>query len=52
MARKKSEKTIYTGIAKDAIAGKYGYGSTRRHKIMKAGYDWNKVQTYMYKLQK
>lgn len=52
MARKKSQATIYKEIAKDAIEGKYGRGSTMRRNIYKAGYDYPLVQEQIYKLQK
>lgn len=33
-----------TEIAKEVIAGKWGNGLTRKQKLIKAGYDYNKVQ--------
>lgn len=52
MARKKSQANIYKEVAKDAISGKYGRGSTMRRNIYKAGYDWPTVQEHIYKIQK
>lgn len=39
-----SNKKSITTIAKEVIAGKWGTGSTRKTKLEKAGYDYNKVQ--------
>lgn len=35
---------IYTNIAKEVIAGKWGNGTTRKTKLEKAGYNYSKVQ--------
>lgn len=39
-----SKKKTTTEIAKEVIAGKWGTGNTRKKRLIKAGYDYNKVQ--------
>lgn len=45
-------KVDYEQIAKEVIAGKWGNGSTRKQKLMSAGYDYALVQQYVNKLLK
>ena len=42
-------KTIQT-VAYEVLAGKWGSGEERKQKLTKAGYDYNKVQTYVNKI--
>lgn len=44
-----AKKTI-TQIANEVIAGKWGNGNTRKSKLIKAGYDYNKVQAKVNEL--
>ena len=39
-------------VAKDVWKGKWGNGLTRKSKLKRAGYDWNKVQYYVSKVKK
>lgn len=39
-------------VAKDVIKGKYGNGMTRRHNLMAAGYDYNRIQGLVNKILK
>lgn len=42
--KKKVVKKSITEIAKEVIAGKWGNGTTRKEALIKAGYDYTKVQ--------
>ena len=39
-------------IAKEVIAGQWGYGEERKKKITKAGYDYNTVQSMVNQMVK
>ena len=39
-------------VAKDVIKGKYGNGMTRRHNLMAAGFDYNRIQGLVNKILK
>ena len=47
---KKPKLLPLTEIAKEVIAGKWGNGSDRKAKLVKAGYDYNKVQEEVNKI--
>lgn len=49
---KTSAKKTVTEVAKEVIAGKWGNGATRKKKLTKAGYDYNKVQAKVNQLLK
>ena len=48
-ATKPSAKKSIATIAKEVLAGKWGNGDTRKSKLTKAGYDYNKVQAEVNK---
>ena len=46
-----AKKSVNT-IAKEVLAGKWGNGADRKNRLVKAGYDYNKVQAAVNKLVK
>lgn len=46
-----AKKSVNT-LAKEVLAGKWGNGTDRKNRLVKAGYDYNKVQTAVNKLVK
>lgn len=39
-------------VAKEVIAGQWGYGEERKKKITKAGYDYNTIQSMVNQMVK
>ena len=50
VAKPTSKKKSIVVIAKEVIDGKWGNGDVRKSKLIKAGYDYNKVQAEVNKL--
>lgn len=50
MGKEKNQKKTVDEIAREIILGKWGNGNAMKHKIIEAGYDFDKVQRRVIEL--